>query len=85
MCSRGGTLTTSFGVIALHDPRRHECRLISPESRSEWRDRNAKTEGRAEGKIKGGGTRRPWNRGLHRGWRGTRQMRPRAAARLATS
>jgi hypothetical protein len=47
-------------VVALHDPQRHDCSWLTPVSRSEWRDRNAKAEGRAEGKIKGGGTRRPW-------------------------
>jgi hypothetical protein len=38
----------------------------------------------SEGKIKGGGTRRPWKHGLHRGWRGTQHFGPRAVACLAT-
>src|SRR5450759_624713 len=46
-------------AIALHNLRLHDCNLVPPVSRSEWRDRNAKTEGRAEGKIKGPAHDRP--------------------------
>ena len=66
-------------AIALHNLRRHDCSLISPVSRSEWTDRNAKSEGRAEGEIEGGGTRRSWKHGLHGGWRGTQGRWQRAA------
>ena len=66
-------------AIALHALRRHECSLISPKGQSEWRDRGAETEGRAEGKIKGGGTRRAVEWRLHKGCSSTRRRGVRAA------
>jgi hypothetical protein len=70
---------TELCAIALPGLELHDCSLISPASRSEWKDRNAKTEGRAEGEIEGGGTRRSCKGGLHRDWRGTRGRWQRAA------
>lgn len=70
-------------AIALHNPTQHDCSWITPETQSEWRDREAKTEGRAEGEIEDGGTRRSGKGGLHRGWGGTQGRWQRATTACA--
>ena len=58
-------------AIDLHVLRRPDCTLIPPLGRSEWRDRNAKTEGRTEGEIELRGTIAAEEGGLHMGTAGT--------------
>lgn len=61
----------ALNVIALHHRQRHGDSLISPAGRSEWRDRNAKAESRAEGEIELRGTIAAEDGGLHMGSNGT--------------